>query len=93
MDYQKYLQSDEWKEKRDAALEYAHYRCQLCNSGKCLNVHHNTYENLPKEVPRDLIVLCEDCHKRYHIFSSNYDLDCDFWPVVNMGGVLVKGKI
>jgi len=69
LNYYEYIQSPEWKAKADAAKERAENRCQLCNvSGfvKRLDAHHNTYERLGKELSRDIIVLCEDCHKRFH---------------------------
>lgn len=64
--YDDYLKSEEWIEKRDAALEAAGHRCQLCNSKNSLNVHHRTYENVYNEKPSDLIVLCRKCHKIFH---------------------------
>lgn len=46
----------------------AHYCCELCNSQKLLNVHHKTYEHHGYELDNmnDLIVLCSDCHKKFH---------------------------
>src|SRR5438093_4983788 len=41
--YPEYLQTPEWQQKRRAALEQAEYRCQVCNRGEHLNVHHRTY--------------------------------------------------
>lgn len=65
MDYKKYLKSYEWQIKRERALKYAGYRCQICNSEVRLEVHHRTYDNLGDEQPSDLTVLCHDCHKRH----------------------------
>lgn len=68
--YDAYLRSPEWKEKRADALARALRRCQLCNAkakkGAPLDVHHRTYERLGHEEPADLIVLCRDCHGRFH---------------------------
>lgn len=64
--YHSYLASLWWKEQRDKALEYAGYRCQLCNSPDELNVHHRTYERLGCELPQDLTVLCKTCHYWFH---------------------------
>ena len=66
VDYQRYMKSKEWKAKREWALERAGSRCQLCNSTAQPNVHHRTYKNLGHEKPGDLIVLCADCHERFH---------------------------
>jgi len=91
-EYAMYLKTDGWKERRKGALKYADKRCQLCNSTDKLNVHHNTYDNLGDEMPRDLIVLCEACHYYLHILSRPIE-DHDFWPVVVMNGKRWKGRI
>lgn len=64
--YKAHIASPEWRAIRKAALERAHYRCQLCGLplarlkrlGRHLEVHHNNYENLGHEQPEDLVVLC-----------------------------------
>jgi hypothetical protein len=66
MNYQEYLQSEDWKITREAALKRAHYKCQLCASKQDLEVHHNNYSNLGNEKPSDLVVLCDICHETYH---------------------------
>lgn len=64
--YSDYIRSSSWKTKSNAAKVRAGRRCQLCNSTKFLQTHHRTYERLGKEDPGDLIVLCDDCHKKFH---------------------------
>ena len=72
MPYREYLLTPEWQERRKARLKAARYRCQVCNAGdRRLNVHHRTYKRRGDEEPRDLIVLCEDCH---HLFHRNGSL-------------------
>jgi hypothetical protein len=66
MPYKEYLQTDEWKKRREKHLKVANYKCQLCNSGGNLNVHHRTYERVGREDFMDLIVLCEKCHSLFH---------------------------
>jgi hypothetical protein len=63
MNYQDYLRSPEWQNKRTWALKWADYRCQVCNSPDRLEVHHRTYQNLGQELPGDLTVLCHKHHK------------------------------
>lgn len=65
-DYQAYLLTDEWKERRDEVLTWALHRCQVCNSGPPLHVHHRTYERVGDEDMSDLTVLCQECHERFH---------------------------
>ena len=64
--YRKYLETEEWKERRDEAVERAEGRCQLCNAGPPLHAHHRTYERAGNEKPMDLTVLCAGCHYRFH---------------------------
>ncbi len=66
MPYPKYLQSEEWKEKRMVALQRAEFRCQICNSREELRVHHRTYERRGAERMKDLTVLCDVCHGIFH---------------------------
>jgi len=65
--YSEYLKSDHWQQTRKYALKRAGFACQLCNvKGVSLHVHHRTYKNLGHEDNRDLIVLCADCHAKFH---------------------------
>jgi 5-methylcytosine-specific restriction endonuclease McrA len=72
--YRAHLRSPEWAAIRKAALIRAGHRCAFCgrslaalrSRGRHLEVHHNTYENMPHERPEDLTVLCAgtpgSCH-------------------------------
>lgn len=64
--YSEYLLTEHWIETREKAKIKSNYRCEVCNSQNQLNVHHKTYENRGCELPEDLIVLCQDCHKTFH---------------------------
>lgn len=66
MPYKEYLQTAHWKNVRKQALFRAKYKCSLCGKKGKLNVHHNTYENRGGEKDEDLIVLCQDCHGKFH---------------------------
>lgn len=63
--YHRYLQTDEWRERRAVAIRKAGGRCQVCNGSDRLEVHHRTYERFGAELEDDLTVLCEDCHGLY----------------------------
>ena len=67
MNYQIYIESEEWKAKRDDAVRSAGHRCQICNRKGILNAHHRTYKNLGNEQPGDLTVLCRRCHQKHHL--------------------------
>ena len=65
--YKEYLKSNIWNKTRRCKLEEANYKCQLCSKKDIeLHVHHNTYENIGNEEMNDLIVLCKDCHSKFH---------------------------
>ncbi|HKZ77750.1 MAG TPA: hypothetical protein VJ124_05450 [Pyrinomonadaceae bacterium] len=60
--YEQYLQSDTWKQRRQATIERANYRCEICGERDGLQVHHLNYERLGNERPSDLKVVCQGCH-------------------------------
>lgn len=66
MPYQEYLNTDHWKELRNLALKAAKYRCEVCDSDGKLNVHHKHYKTRGAESLSDLVVLCHDCHAKFH---------------------------
>jgi predicted HNH restriction endonuclease len=67
MPYTEYLQTPEWKERRQWALKSAGNRCQVCNTTRgVLHVHHRSYQNRGHEPIKDLIVLCSKCHETFH---------------------------
>lgn len=66
MPYSAYLNTPEWKERRLHKLKRAGFRCELCHCDGKLNVHHKTYERRGDESDTDLIVLCSNCHAKFH---------------------------
>lgn len=66
MNYQDYLKSTYWKQRRYAALERVEFRCQLCGESDSLEVHHLSYERLGNEDPADLFVICKSHHWMQH---------------------------
>jgi 5-methylcytosine-specific restriction endonuclease McrA len=70
--YDGYLRSAQWQRIRREALDWAWYRCQLCNDEGELHVHHRTYERFGREHPADLIVLCRACHEQFHQVEPPY---------------------
>jgi hypothetical protein len=80
-DYAAYLQSEEWRRKRDARLAIDTYRCRLCDSQDDLEVHHrpSSYPRIPNEsITDDLTTLCRTCHEpvtdriRRQRYAANY---------------------
>lgn len=66
IDYQRYLESRHWQRMRELARDAAGNRCQLCNSTDRLETHHKTYDHIGRELLSELIVLCRDCHAKFH---------------------------
>ena len=62
--YKEYLDSPAWKMKRDAVIQRDGGQC-VCGAN-ATEMHHKTYDNIGKELLSDLVVLCEECHKRLH---------------------------
>lgn len=66
VDYQVYLHSPGWRERRGERLRFAAGRCEICNSSRRVDVHHRTYERLGRELLSDLVALCRRCHGLFH---------------------------
>jgi hypothetical protein len=62
MGYKKYIQSPEWKKKREKAFEFLGRKCSKCKRTNNLDVHHINYDNLYEERINDVVVLCAVCH-------------------------------
>jgi|TARA_Y100000034_G_scaffold103482_1_gene129050 5-methylcytosine-specific restriction endonuclease McrA len=64
-DYLEYMNSPEWKEKRDEIMAENEFICQKCG---CManHVHHLTYKNFGNESREDLMCLCKECHEEEH---------------------------
>lgn len=61
-EYEEYLQSEDWREKRLQRLQIAQHRCSACRNSKAIHVHHLTYARIFKEEMADLLPLCEFHH-------------------------------
>lgn len=66
-EYEAYLASAQWKQRRAVRLEMADNKCERCGVSHFtaqLQVHHRTYERLGNELMSDLEVLCPRCHSK-----------------------------
>lgn len=69
--YDDFLCTPYWEAISLYAKSLAKFKCQLCNSTDNLRTHHKTYnrhgyEHIPAVIKEDLIVLCEECHAKFH---------------------------
>ncbi len=65
--YSKYLQSPEWRDKRDLVLKRDNKLCQACLKSYATQVHHRSYEFVDmtgSEPAFDLIAVCGPCHDK-----------------------------
>tara|TARA_R110000868_G_C10960892_1_gene768479 strand:- start:3211 stop:3744 length:534 start_codon:yes stop_codon:yes gene_type:complete len=65
-EYSEYLQTPEWKEKRQLVLKRANGLCEGCGKSIANEVHHLTYQRAGNEMLFDLVALCAGCHHSIH---------------------------
>lgn len=62
MDYETYITSAAWRERRRQFALHHPPKCP-CGSRTRLELHHRTYERLGRELDEDLMWLCARCHR------------------------------
>jgi 5-methylcytosine-specific restriction endonuclease McrA len=60
--YSPYLNSREWKDKRELVLKRDNYLCQSCLNSRATQVHHLTYKHVFNEPLFELTSVCKECH-------------------------------
>lgn len=65
--YNRYLQSEVWREKRRRVLERDDNTCQACLRRPATQVHHTTYIHVGHEPLFDLVSVCDICHEALHV--------------------------
>lgn len=66
-DYNRYLNSPEWRSKREKVLKRDNHRCQCCLENYATQVHHKSYEFVDlagSEPCFDLVSVCTPCHDK-----------------------------
>lgn len=66
--YNIYLQSEHWKSFCKSVICKS---CYCCGKSADLQVHHKTYKNLGKEIPDDVVTVCDKCHVDIHELARN----------------------
>lgn len=64
--YNRYINSDQWADKRRDYFAVNPRRCASCAATRRLHVHHKTYKRFRRELLTDLVALCVDCHEQLH---------------------------
>jgi hypothetical protein len=65
-EYETYLATAEWAERREAALARAGHICEVCEHYPATQAHHTTYVRIGCESPGDLLAVCSFCHGLLH---------------------------
>ena len=71
MNYKRYINSKKWLRKSKEFIALVG-KCEKCGSGYNLTCHHKNYNHLGQERIWDIMVLCWNCHKKYHIRKNIY---------------------
>lgn len=69
MEYENYLHTPEWKKQKADRLAFDNWMCGICHKPLTdkYETHHLNYSRLGHEdIEKDLISLCNDCHKTFH---------------------------
>lgn len=64
--YLRRIHSAEWKVFRMTIMAQRGAKCEQCPSVRNIQLHHMTYERLGNELPQDVMLLCDDCHRGIH---------------------------
>ncbi len=64
-EYEAYLASPEWHNRREQAMARTKGTCEICGEG-ATDVHHLTYRNIGAELPDELMPVCRICHEIIH---------------------------
>lgn len=79
LDYDEYLRTPEWEQKRINRCAFDNWQCGLCHEpirGGRYETHHIFYTHLGNEdIEHDLITLCHSCHTKFH---SQWNKN-DYW--------------
>ncbi|MBD9594518.1 MULTISPECIES: hypothetical protein [unclassified Ensifer] len=65
-EYDEYLRSEAWKNKRRLVLKRANGVCEGCGLSEAREVHHLTYAHRMNEFLFELVAVCTECHERLH---------------------------
>lgn len=66
LEYEAYLNSPEWRRKRELVLRRAKGTCEGCGLRPAKQVHHLTYRHKMAEFLFELVAVCDECHERLH---------------------------
>lgn len=71
--YNRYLKSPEWQEKRTLVLKRDKHLCQACLNAFATQVHHKSYQFVDltgSEPAFDLVAICTPCHDKIELMKK-----------------------
>lgn len=83
--YHDHIKSKKWRQFRKKIMKKRGNICECCGAKYNLTLHHLTYKNLGYEEPKDVRLLCFDCHCIEHedkYLSMDY-LSVEFRQIIN----------
>jgi hypothetical protein len=72
-EYNRYLQTEEWRQKRVKVFERAKGKCEGCGIKPATQVHHLTYKHAFAEFLFELVAVCDECHEGLHRDDTDSD--------------------
>lgn len=73
-DYNAYLATPAWRERRQKVLDRAAGLCEGCRANRADVVHHLTYERVGREMLFDLVAVCQPCHEQIHPHMDRHEV-------------------
>lgn len=70
MNYTQYINGNDWLEKSARYLQ-EYPVCELCHKFPSTQVHHTSYKRMGEEKRKDLMGVCDRCHKHLHLLPPN----------------------
>ena len=86
--YSDVISSPRWRLMKTRLIAVRGNKCEGCGEvGGNLDLHHDTYDRLGREIPSDLRLLCRDCHRAEDILRAQRGeqkaSDAYHWACVN----------
>ncbi|MGD9657382.1 MAG: HNH endonuclease [Methylocystis sp.] len=75
-EYDAYLRTKKWTEKRRKVIERAGGLCEGCRERPPEDVHHLSYDHICDEFLFELVALCRPCHEKIHGKTAELEPPC-----------------
>lgn len=71
--YSRYRCTRHWRNLREKVFEREKGICQGCNEASIEEIHHLIYAHKYDELLYELVGLCENCHRKAHFTTPNWN--------------------